>query len=235
MGSAKSKAAAVNAVAASFWLAMLAPPPASASLFPDFRGLGETLRSLIPDLDEPPAAQTPSPGQAGPQQQAPEQQDPKTRMDRLFDRLQDAADPVEAAEVEEQIWKAWLDTGSDAANLVLERSLEALEAEDTELARDLADYAARLAPESPEVWNRRATVLLTQEQVDLALLDFNEALTLEPRHFGALVGLGLVMESLGEDRAAYEAFRRALALHPHLEIAQQRMKALKPRIIGETL
>ena len=52
-------------------------------------------------------------------------------------------------------------------------------------------------------------------------------LALEPRHFGALAGLGMNQEALGDDRRALESWRRALKVNPFLEDAQARVKALE--------
>ena len=67
---------------------------------------------------------------------------------------------------------------------------------------------------------------------DGALLDIREVLRREPRHFGALAGLGLIREELGQHRAALEAFRAALAIHPHYEVALQGVRRLEPRVDG---
>jgi hypothetical protein len=52
-------------------------------------------------------------------------------------------------------------------------------------------------------------------------------LELEPRHFAALAGLGVLHKEMGNQRAALQAFRRALAIHPFLSVARRAVKELE--------
>lgn len=156
-------------------------------------------------------------------------------MDRLFDRLHSAPGVEDAKRTELEIWDVWLDTGSDAVNLILKNAIAAQEADDPILARQLFDRAALLAPQSAETYNRRATLLFVQGHIDLALKDLEQALKLEPRHFGALTGLGLILEDQGQEAAAFEAYRRAVSLHPYLDTAKNRMTVLREKIAGRSL
>ena len=74
-----------------------------------------------------------------------------------------------------------------------------------------------LKPDYTEAWNRRATLYFLQKDYGHALADIREVLAREPRHFGALSGLGLILQEIGDDKHALEAYRRALAIDPHLE------------------
>jgi Flp pilus assembly protein TadD len=42
-------------------------------------------------------------------------------------------------------------------------------------------------------------------------------LALEPRHFGALSGLGTILREIGDDKRAATAYKRALELDPYLD------------------
>jgi Flp pilus assembly protein TadD len=68
-----------------------------------------------------------------------------------------------------------------------------------------------------------------------ALADIREVLAREPRHFGALSGLGIILQEIGEDRHALDAFRRALAIHPHLERVPEMVKKLSDKVDGRDL
>jgi hypothetical protein len=57
----------------------------------------------------------------------------------------------------------------------------------------------------------------------------------EPRHFGALTGLGVIMQEFNEDKLALEAFRRALAVNPHLQKVPDFVKTLTEKVEGRDI
>lgn len=149
--------------------------------------------------------------------------------DEMFEELKTAPTEEEATSVALDIWAAWLESGSDAADLVMERAVTAQSQGELELARELYDRVISIQPEYAEAYNRRASVFLLNDQYDEALRDVNEALRLEPRHFGAWMGLGRVLEELGARDEALEAYREALKVHPTLGPA----KAAEARLVKE--
>jgi tetratricopeptide (TPR) repeat protein len=138
----------------------------------------------------------------------------------LLDSLLEA-NPQTAPEIEERVWSLWLESGSPTVDVLMERGIVALEAGELELARDMFDRAVIIRPNFAEAWNRRATVFFLQDDYVDAVQDLEQALKHEPRHFGAWTGLGLIFENLGATAKAVEAFDRALAIHPNLEVAKQ--------------
>jgi tetratricopeptide (TPR) repeat protein len=153
-------------------------------------------------------------------------------LDELFAQLEAAPDAAVAAPIEQAIWVEWSDSGSPTVNVLLERATAAETAGDAELAGRFLDQASDLAPEYAEPWNRRANLAYRAEDYRGAIAAIQETLKREPRHFGALAGLGLIYEELGQQRAALEAFRAALAIHPHYESALQGVRRLEPRVDG---
>jgi tetratricopeptide (TPR) repeat protein len=153
-------------------------------------------------------------------------------LDELFAQLEAAPDAAVAAPIEQAIWVEWSDSGSPTVNVLLERATAAETAGDAELAGRFLDQASDLAPEYAEPWNRRANLAYRAEDYRGAIAAIQETLKREPRHFGALAGLGLIYEELGQQRAALEAFRAALAIHPHYETARQGVRRLEPRVDG---
>jgi len=100
------------------------------------------------------------------------------------------------------------------------------------LAGRYLDQATDLAPAFAEPWNRRANLAYAAEDYSGAIAAIQETLRREPRHFAAYAGLGLIYEELGQERPALEAFRAALAIHPHYEPARQGVQRLEPRVEG---
>ena len=153
-------------------------------------------------------------------------------LDGLFAQLEQAEDASLAASVEQAIWARWADSGSPTVNILLERAAAAENEGDRDLAGSYLDQASDLAPDYAEPWNRRANLAYRGEDYPGAIAAIQETLKREPRHFGAYAGLGLIYEELGQHRAALEAFRAALAIHPHYETALQGVQRLEPRVDG---
>jgi len=152
--------------------------------------------------------------------------------DQMFDDLKSAQSEDDANSTALDIWAAWMESGSDAADLVMERAVNAQAQGDLELAKALYDRVIAIQPGYAEAWNRRATLFLAEENYPEALRDVNEALRLEPRHFGAWGGLGAVLESLGAKEEALEAYKKALEIYPLFPRAQSAVARLTKETQG---
>jgi len=161
---------------------------------------------------------------------APPRPDPE--LDALFTQLEQAPDDTAASRVESKIWTHWADSGSPTVNILVERAAAAEGTGDTQLALRFLEQASDLAPTYAEPWNRRANLAYRAHDYSGAIAAIQETLKREPRHFGALAGLGLIYEELGQNRQALQAFRAALAIHPHYEIARQGVRRLEPKVEG---
>lgn len=153
-------------------------------------------------------------------------------LDEMFTQLAQAPDAESAATIEQAIRVRWSDSGSPTVDILLERAAAAESEGDSELAIRFLDEATDLAPDFAETWNRRANLAYRDEDYSGAIAAIQETLRREPRHFGALAGLGLIYEELGQQRAALEAFRAALAVHPFYQVALEGVRRLEPRVDG---
>ena len=156
-------------------------------------------------------------------------------LDTLFEALKIAPDNESARAIEQRIWALWIVSGSDTCNLLMGRVKAAIEQKDLSLATKLLDAVIELKPNYTEAWNRRATVYYLQKDYGRALSDIREVLAREPRHFGALSGLGLILQEIGDEKHALEAYRRALAIDPHLENVDEAVKNLREKVEGRDL
>lgn len=163
-------------------------------------------------------------------ERSPQRADPA--LDALFAQLEAAPDAQAAAAVEREIWAQWADSGSPTVDILLERATAAQEAGDPELAARYLDQASDLAPDYAEPWNRRANLAYSADDYAGAIAAIQETLRREPRHFAAMAALGIIYEELGQNRAALEAFRAALVVHPHYETAIQGARRLEPQVEG---
>jgi tetratricopeptide (TPR) repeat protein len=156
-------------------------------------------------------------------------------LDRLFEALKAAPDGESAKYVENRIWSMWIATDSDTTTLLMSRVKAAVDAKDLDLGIKLLTAIINIKPDYIEAWNRRATVYYMKKDFDDSLADIHEVLKREPRHFGALSGLGMIMQEVGDDKHALEAFRRALAVHPHLERIPDLVKQLTEKVEGRDI
>ena len=160
----------------------------------------------------------------------------KTRgLDFLFGALKAAPDDISARHVEARIWAIWLQTPSDTVALLMTRSKAAMDARQSEVALKLLDAVIKLRPDYVEAWNRRATLYYLQNDYSRSLADIQQVLAREPRHFGALAGLGMIMQDLGDDKRALDAFRKALEVNPHLEKVPELVKTLSEKVEGRDI
>src|SRR5438093_3887985 len=156
-------------------------------------------------------------------------------LDFLFGALKAAPDEASAKHVEARIWAVWMQTPSDTAALLMLRAKAAMDAQKTEVALKLLDSVVKLRPDYIEGWNRRATLYYLKNDYAHSLEDIQQVLIREPRHFGALAGLGMIMQDIGEEKRALEAFRKALAVNPHLEKVPELVKTLTEKVEGRDI
>jgi tetratricopeptide (TPR) repeat protein len=156
-------------------------------------------------------------------------------LDFLFGALKLAPDDTTAKTIEERIWALWVVSRSDTANLLMSRVKTAVEAQDTDLAIELLNAIVKIKPDYIEAWNRRATLYYMKKDYGHSLADIREVLKREPRHFGALSGLGLIMQDIGDDKQALEVYRRALAVYPRLQRIPDVVKTLQEKVEGRDI
>jgi tetratricopeptide (TPR) repeat protein len=160
----------------------------------------------------------------------------KTRgLDFLFGALKAAPDEASAKHVEARIWAVWMQTPSDTAALLMVRAKAAMDAKQMDVAIKLLDAVVKLRPDYVEGWNRRATLYYLKNDYAHSLQDIEQVLVREPRHFGALAGLGMIMQDLGDEKRALDAFRKALAVNPHLEKVPELVKTLTEKVEGRDI
>ncbi len=161
------------------------------------------------------------------------QDDP--HLDELFEKLLETDDARRAKVIEDAIWETWLDADSPSINLMMDRSLVALNGEDMPTALSLLNAIVDLRPDFAEGWNKRASLFFLMEDYDQSLVDIQKVLELEPRHFGALSGLSSILSAYGEHKKALEVFEQALAVNPHLPDREKRLRILTDKAEGQKI
>ncbi len=201
-------------------LLVLAPPPAG-------------MAQIVPD--DPHA--DPRDGLVKPPDELPSI--PKGERNRniefLFGALKAAPDDASAKAVEDRIWAVWSGAGNETTNLLMARAKKAADDHDYDLAVRLLNSVIEIKPDFTEAWNRRATVYFLQKDYTNSMADIAKVLSREPRHFGALSGLGLIMQEVGDEKHALDAYRKALEVYPRLKGIDERVKTLTEKVEGRKL
>jgi tetratricopeptide (TPR) repeat protein len=155
------------------------------------------------------------------------------RLDPLFARLKDHPTAEGAQAIESEIREIWRKSGSDDVDHTMGIGERALAANDVDFALSVFDQVVNEAPAFAEAWNKRATGRFLAGDFTGSVSDIQHTLALEPRHFGALAGLGQIYLALHENGAALKAFEAALEIDPALASVRSIVKRLRPTVQGE--
>ena len=158
-----------------------------------------------------------------------DQNDPQ--LDELFVKLHEAQDVGTAKEIERRIWNLWLAHPDEAIKGLMDAGQVQMRLRDYRTALKTFEMMVDLAPDFAEGWNKRATIHWLLGNYRDSLADIDKTLALEPRHFGALSGRGLVYAALEEWELALESFESALEVYP--QMTGPRVNADRIRLILE--
>ena len=100
---------------------------------------------------------------------------------------------------------------------------------------DFLDQVVVLKPDFAEGWNRRATLHLMMNNYAKSMADIDKTLQLEPRHFGALAGMGHIFLALEKKELALRAYERALDVYPMMRAVQKQVGDIADELSGSQL
>ena len=149
------------------------------------------------------------------------------RLPDLFAQLAASKSFNDADPLASEIWDIWLHHDDAEVARFMTIGIAAMNRGNREVAFNAFDHVVGMAPDFAEGWNKRATVHFMLENYADSMRDIERTLALEPRHFGALSGMGLIFDAIGNPGAAANAWERALAVHPHIQGARQKVKDLR--------
>jgi len=156
-------------------------------------------------------------------------------IDTAFDKLKNATAREQAWRIEREIWTLWMQSGSDEINTLMLQALELSNLRQLEASLRILDAVVIKAPKFAEGWNRRATVLYLIGNYERSLSDIERVLELEPRHFGAISGIALIRLAQGNKKAALDAFRRVVRIHPFSRGVKQAIESLAREVEGKKI
>ena len=136
-------------------------------------------------------------------------------LDGLYQQLL-TTDDQGAEAITAQIYAEWAKSGSPSMDLLLMRGRQAMQMGDQATA--IGHFTAIIdhAPQFAEAWNARATAFYNAGELGPSIADIQHTLALNPKHFGALSGLGMIFEQLDQPDKALEVYQAALGINPHL-------------------
>ena len=152
------------------------------------------------------------------------------RLIRLFDALKRAPSTDVAETVEGEIWKVWCTSSDEAGRRLMQEGISALAGGRIEPAEITFSRLIAHDPDFAEAWNKRATARFLLDDQQGSITDIEETLIREPRHFGALSGLGQIMMAESEWVGATAALEAALRVNPHLKSVRTAIETLKRRV-----
>lgn len=157
-------------------------------------------------------------------------------LDQLFTTLATPGDEQAGSAAEAEIQRRWLLSGSDTIDLLMQWAAEAVATKNYPRAFDFLDAVVTLKPDYAEGWNRRATLFFLQDDYGKSLSDLEKVLALEPRHFGALSGLGMILNEIDRKKDALAALQKALAIDPYLDDqVRETIQSLEPAVSGREI
>ena len=153
-------------------------------------------------------------------------------LDGLFAQLKRTRDSKLAERISTRIWEEWMTSDSRSIDLLTHWAKNASGQKRYSKALDLLDQVVVLRPKYAEGYNQRATLHFMMQEYGKSIVDIERTLALEPRHYGALAGLALILERLGQKEKALESWYRALEVYPTMTNAQNSVLRLEEELEG---
>lgn len=158
---------------------------------------------------------------------------PAKPLDTLFNDLKSAQTEQDAKAIGDRIEKLFQQSGSPSIDLLMNRANVALAASDNDTARKLVNTVTQVAPDFAEGWRTLAGMQASSGDDEGAMLSLGRTVTLNPRHYAAMMELAEMFESYGNKAGALKLYRQALAVNPHLDAAKSRIHALAREVEGQ--
>lgn len=156
-------------------------------------------------------------------------------LDELYLALKAERSEPPARRIASRINKELAKKGGATADLLIEWATKAIKEKNYTVANDLLDQVIVLYPDYAEGWNNRALMHLAAGNYAMAISDLSQALTIEPRHFGALSGLAGILRMTGKEEVALDVYRRLLEIYPQHRAAQRAVMQITEGLTDEAM
>ncbi|HEX2941788.1 MAG TPA: tetratricopeptide repeat protein [Rhodopila sp.] len=153
--------------------------------------------------------------------------------DRLLNALKTAPDTQTAVQLEARLQHVWLQAGSPAVTLLINRGVRLLETGETGGAIQSFTDAITLQPDMAEAWHQRAIARYHAGDLHGAIQDLEETVRLQPRDFAAFRTLADIAAAQEDWKGAYAAWQKLLEIDPKTPNGDDRLRELKRKALGE--
>ncbi|MBR0558223.1 hypothetical protein J5J10_21225 [Ciceribacter sp. L1K23] len=191
------------------------------------------LLGLIPAM--PATAQDEEAASASPPAVMSDEMTTADSVERLLVDLKRQRNPDSAQSIAARLSTLWSRSDSATVNLLMQWADDAIKKEKNAAALDFLDQAITLKPDFVGAWNKRATLHFSMGAFSKSMSDINHVLTLEPRHFGALAGMGAILAESGREEMALRAWERYLEIYPSDRQAQEAVTNLSEKLAGNRI
>lgn len=153
------------------------------------------------------------------------------RLNDLFSVLTVSSDLSTIRKTENQIWEIWFEHPNEDVEQLMQMGLARMNYNRYAEAMFIFTQLIENYPDYSEGWNRRATLHYVLGNYEESIRDIEQVLKLEPRHFGALSGLGLVYLQQNQLGKAKQAFENLIDVHPNSPNAQENLKQINQDLL----
>ena len=161
-----------------------------------------------------------------------DQNDP--RLNNLFKKLNETENQKEISDLIKDIWNIWYEVDDPKVIEYFEKGIQAMRIRNYPLAVRFFNNLIEEDPNFAEAWNKRATVYFMMGDFDKSMQDIIKTLELEPRHFGALDGMGLIFIHQGQYQQAIDVYDKMLEIFPFSLKTMQKRENIKSFISQST-
>jgi tetratricopeptide (TPR) repeat protein len=149
------------------------------------------------------------------------------RLPNLFQELYNSTNDSQINQITRKIWNIWHETNDIKIEADFYRGMESMRTRDFIMSIAFFTRVIEKKPNFAEAWNKRATAYYMMGDFDKSMYDINETLKLEPRHFGAMDGMGLIFMHLQQYKKAIKIYEQMLEIFPNNQVTKDKKKLME--------
>ena len=144
------------------------------------------------------------------------------RLNNLFNQLQETEIETEIESITIDIWDIWHETNDPKISSDFFKGIGLMHNGNLETSINYFTKVIETNPNFAEAWNKRATAYYLLGDFDKSMIDINQTLKLEPRHFGALDGMALIFIQEKKYENALDIYDEIIKIFPKSKTTNQK-------------